>query len=364
MTIVIVTWNSAPDIRECLTSIMDQSYANYNVIVVDSGSTDGTPEIVRAEFPSVEVIASKKNLGYRCGNRLGMQKARGDYVVVCNDDVVVHSDWLDEMVRAMENDPEIGMVTPRIVMYDEPEVMNSAGNTLHFSGLYGPRAKHAPVSDFSQSEDVAAVSGCCFMIRRNLMMEAGGFSLDFDRPPQYWHASYEEVDLGWHVQMMGYRLRYVANSVMYHKYMPPSRGNMHRWIQLAYGYLLFMIRNLEVSALLLVAPAIVLTELSQFLLALSRDKAWARAKVQTWKWFLHHGKDLIAMRKALHPLRRRSYWQLLPRMAARFEVTSAVGGSEGQLANVILNGVFWLHHRLLTVASRLCRRSIEERGAT
>ena len=350
---MIVAWNAAADIEQCLSSITQQSYSNYNVIVLDSASTDNTLEIVRSKFPSVQVIASAQNLGYRSGNRLGMQKAEGDYVVICNDDVVVERDWLGEMVNAMEEDPELGMVTPRIMMYDQPEVMNFAGNTLHYSGLYGPRAKYAPVSSFLKSEDVAAVAGTCFMIRRDLMVAAGGFSEDFDKVPRYWHASHEDVDLGWHVQMMGYRCRYVSSAVVRHKYKRPSRDNRGRFIQLGYGQLLFVLRNFDTSALVLLLPTFLLVEASQFLFAVVKGRDWTEAKLEEWRWFLDHRRDCIGMRQRFRSLRVKSYWQLMSRMSPTIDMAPIAGGFAAKLASAVLNSVFWVHYQLLLLASRL-----------
>ncbi len=352
VTIVIVTWNSASNIEECLSSMMDQSYSHYSVLVVDSNSADGTVEIVRRKFPSVHVIASEENLGYRGGNRLGMHVAAGDYVVLCNDDVTVEHDWLAEMVRAMASDPEVGMVTPRIMMYDQPNVMNAAGNELHYSGMYGPRAKKAPVAHFLESTDVAAVSGCCFMIRRDLMIKAGLLSEDFDRVPQYWHGSFEDVDLGWHIQMMGYRLRYVASSAMYHKYTQPRR-DLNRVTQLGYGFLLFVLRNYEASALFSLSPIILLIEASFFVLALLRGTQWIQAQIQKWRWFVIHRSEWMRMRKAIHPLRKRSYWQLFSRTSPTIDIAPAIDGLLGRIGNLALNLVFLAYHHFLSLLSRV-----------
>lgn len=354
VTIVIVTWNAASDIEECLSSIMDQSYSNYHVLIVDSNSSDSTLEIVRRKFPWVQVIASDENLGYRRGNRLGMRVAEGDYVVVCNDDVVVERDWLAEMVKALEDDPHVGMVTPRIVIYGQPTVMNFAGNTLHFSGLYGSRAKYAPVSRHLLSTDVAAAAGTCFMIRRELMIKAGGFSEDFDVPPRYWHAGYEDVDLGWHVQTLGYRIRYVASSVMYHKYNQPTRDNWDRFAGWTYSNLLYILRNFDVSALVLLAPIHLFMEIAWFVLAVLKGRKWAKAKVQAWWWFVVHRQDWLQMRRALCPLRRKSYWQLLPRTSPTIRVVSVtVSGPIGELGDVAINLVFWLYYQFLLLLSRV-----------
>ena len=111
--------------------------------------------------------------------------------------------------KVMAEDDEIGMVTPMILLAEHKELVNSAGNTLHFSGIYGPRGKGDPKQQHETRQILAAVSGCCFMIRRDLMQRLGGFSTDFDQLDVGWHASFEDVDLGWRAQLSGYRIEYV-----------------------------------------------------------------------------------------------------------------------------------------------------------
>ena len=92
------------------------------------------------------------------------------------------------------------MVTPLILLAEHKELVNSAGNTLHFSGIYGPRGKGEPKQRHEARRTLAAASGCCFMIRRDLMHRLGCFSADFDQLDVGWHASFEDVDLSWRAQ--------------------------------------------------------------------------------------------------------------------------------------------------------------------
>lgn len=349
VTIVIVSYNSALHIEECLLSMLNQSYTNYELLIIDSNSSDNTLAIVSTKFPSIQLIASAENLGYRRGNRLGMRMAKGDYVVVCNDDVVVDYRWLEEMVTVMEGDPQIGMATPRILLHNNPSLMNAAGNTFHFSGIYGPRAKYEPVEKYINSEHIGAVSGCCFIIRTHLIKETGGFSEDYDVAPPIWHAGYEELELCWNIQTRGYRIQYIASSIMYHKYKLPSRDNWRRFAGRTYWHLLFILRNFDTNALLFLAPVHLFIETLWFCLALLKGPKWVKAKVDAWWWFIKNHRELRQMRRAIFALpERKTYWDILPYMDANIKVVSAtVEHPVARLGDAVVNTVFLLYYQFM-----------------
>src|SRR3972149_3372843 len=139
VTVVVVTRNSMPNLKGCLGTMTDQTYRHYSILVVDSGSTDSTVSYILSNFQMVKVMPIEGNPGYRRGNQIGMLAAEGEYVVVCNDDVEGDRRWLETLVQAMEGKPSLGLVTPRILLHDQPGRINVAGNTLHYSGLYGSR---------------------------------------------------------------------------------------------------------------------------------------------------------------------------------------------------------------------------------
>lgn len=303
VTVVIVTWNAQDDIEACLAGICSQSFPAYRVLIIDSASSDSTVSRVRSRFPGVEVVALDKNVGYRRGNQLGMITAKGDYVVVCNDDVEVEPDWLARMVEAMERDAGLGLVTPKILLHDRRSLINTAGNSLHFSGLYGMRGFGQPQADFSQSEELAAVSGCCFMIRRRALEDTGGFSPDFDRLDTGWHASFEDVDLCWRARLTGWRIGYVPDAVMYHKYdRKPTTPAM--FASFEWGRLLTVMRNYSARNLLLIAPVLAIFEVFTWAYAAARGAVWLRAKWRVWAWLMTHPAEVHLMRQRVQSGRK------------------------------------------------------------
>ncbi|MCK5680142.1 glycosyltransferase, partial [bacterium] len=130
-SIIVVTYDSERWIENCLKALSDQSFdKEYEIVVVDNGSSDNTCNIIRNEFPTVKLIESE-NRGFGAGNNLGAKQAGGKYLAFINPDTIADSQWLVELLRPLENR---GIVTTsKILLMEEPELVNTCGNVLHFT---------------------------------------------------------------------------------------------------------------------------------------------------------------------------------------------------------------------------------------
>ena len=349
VTIILLTWNSRKDIDECLISMLKQDYSNYHILIVDSCSTDGTPEYIRVNYPELELVEMSQNMGYRKGNSYGMKLAKGKYAIVCNDDVKVENNWMSEMVKTMEKDNSIGLVTPMILMEDKPWLINTAGNTLHFSGMYGPRAKGENRQKQETPQTLASVSGCCFMIRKDILIKLGGFSADFDNLDVGWHASFEDVDLCWRAQMLGYRIEYVPSAIMYHSYkqpkMFPSRFASYEW-----GRYLVVIRNFSLTTLLLLLPFLVVLDLMAWVYAFSKGRAHIASKALVMKWLIRHPYDILKMRQRIQALRKVSDYHIMSKVDYRINLNQTLGGGSGAfIINCVFGFVSFFYYHILMV---------------
>jgi GT2 family glycosyltransferase len=131
--IIILNWNGLKDTLECLESVFKLDYPNFEVIVVDNGSTDNSAEIIQKIYPKVILIKNKENLGYTGGNNIGMRYAMDhstDYMWLLNNDTIVELDTLTKLVNTAESCPEIGLVSPVIYYYDEPDNVQFYGSYI------------------------------------------------------------------------------------------------------------------------------------------------------------------------------------------------------------------------------------------
>jgi len=138
---------------------------------VDNASTDNTPEFIRAEFPDIKLVETGSNLGYPAGNNIGFEHAKGEYIVILNPDTVADPNWLLQLMKPLDENPDIAITTPKILLYDHKDKINTCGNSVHFTGLDFCRGLYEPSTSFSKNEEVGAISGCSFAIRKEVFKD-------------------------------------------------------------------------------------------------------------------------------------------------------------------------------------------------
>jgi GT2 family glycosyltransferase len=128
LSIVVVNWNLRDDLRACLESLEAQTYRNIEVLVVDNGSTDGSPEMVGTDFPACRLLAQSGNVGFAEGCNRGIEASTGEWVATLNNDCVTEPGWAQALVEAAEGVPaSCGMLQSTMVFLDRPGTINSTG---------------------------------------------------------------------------------------------------------------------------------------------------------------------------------------------------------------------------------------------
>ncbi len=181
LSLVIVNWNTAALLVDCLRTIPDGARdLTYEVIVVDNASTDGSADLVTAEFPDVKLIRNRENVGFARGNNQGMAASSGRYVLLLNSDTLVKPQALTRLVAFMDQHTEVGAVCPRLLLPDdEPQAFAFGGDPsigyLFRRGLYRLVLRR-PVHDWhtAQIQAVDWVSGACLLARREVVDKIGG----------------------------------------------------------------------------------------------------------------------------------------------------------------------------------------------
>jgi GT2 family glycosyltransferase len=228
--VVIVTWNRIEAIVSCLLSLNALVYQNFELVVVDNGSEDGTVERLRAIFPRLNLIANTRNQGYTGGNNAGIRYAleRGaDYVLILNNDTRVHPRLINELLKVAESDPRTAVVGAKAMWMDTPG-KNGTIWAAWCELTYGPNltwvyGRDAPDSTFySKVREVDQVIGCGFMWRRQALLEVGLLDTDF-------FGYHEDVDWCYRARAQGWRVMYVGSAIVYHSGSLSSNPNFkHR----------------------------------------------------------------------------------------------------------------------------------------
>lgn len=217
VSVIIVSWNARHLLEQCLPSVVATNYPALEIILADNGSTDGSAEWVASAFPSVRIVRHPENWAFCRGNNAAIPHARGQYIVLLNNDVEVPPDWLLPLVRRMETDPTIGAVQPKLRQYHRRTHFEYAGAAGGFLDRFGypftrGRLFDTVEPDEGQYDDPGPIfwaTGAAIMLRREALNRVG--LLD-----EHFVLHMEEIDLCWRLQRAGYRIELVPESVVYH----------------------------------------------------------------------------------------------------------------------------------------------------
>ncbi len=316
VSVIIVSYNSACYLSRCLSSVFETNYPNVQVIVVDNGSDDGSAGLVEANFPQAHLIRSEDNCGFGVANNQGAMWAEGEILVFLNPDTLVHQNWLRPLVEALHADPRAGLATAKILLADRPDTINTCGNDFHYTGLTLCRGMGRHRTAFDCMEEVAAVSGAAFAIRRDLFQSLGGFDPDF-------FLYVEDTDLSLRARLAGWRCLFVPDSVVYHDYQLHFGPNK-TYYQERNRYVM-LLKALRVKTLLALLPALLLAECVAWGHTLLQNPRQWRGKLGAYRWVISHRKQIAAARAAVQAQRRVDDSTLLRLAGYRlsFELTSA-----------------------------------------
>lgn len=223
LSITICSWNTIDDLRACLQSLREaKSEANFEVIVVDNNSEDGSPDMAESEFPEFTLLRQSRNLGFTGGHNLALTHCRGEHKALLNSDTIVHPGAIGTVVEFMQNNPESGIVGPKLLNPDGslqyscrrfPNPVAAAFRNTILGRLF-PNNRYTRdylMQDWKHDgpRDVDWVSGAALFIRGNVLAEIGPldnnlfmFCEDVDWAKRTWNA--------------GYKVTYLPNAVITH----------------------------------------------------------------------------------------------------------------------------------------------------
>ncbi|MHB0856755.1 MAG: glycosyltransferase family 2 protein [Anaerolineae bacterium] len=219
-SVIIPNWNGMGLLRPCLNSLRRQTIRDFEVIVVDNASTDGSQAALAEEYPEVRVLAQTRNLGFAAGCNAGIAAALGDVLVMLNNDTEVDPAWLAALVDALDRYPEAGSAASRIMLFDNRRVLHSAGDLYQSNGLPNSRGVWQPYGPpYDVEEPVFGGCGGAVAYRRAMLEDVGLFEEAF-------FMYCEDVDLNWRAQLAGWPCIYVPQAVVYHHLSATGGGKL------------------------------------------------------------------------------------------------------------------------------------------
>jgi GT2 family glycosyltransferase len=217
--VVVLNWNGLNETRSCLDALGGVTYPRVEIIVVDNGSTDGSVDALRAEYPQVRLLSLSENVGFAGGNNHGLRHALrhgADYVLLLNNDARIAPDAVDVLVQVAQADRRIGVLGPIIYRNDDPQRVESAGGWLN---LYTGRFRHFEKLPADQAcpYEVDIISGCAMVVRREVMEQVGLLN-------ECYFAYFEDAEWCVRARRAGYRVMAVPEAQVWHRGSAASGG--------------------------------------------------------------------------------------------------------------------------------------------
>jgi len=252
VSVILVNYRGAEDTIACLGYFdqVDWPADRLELIVVDNESGDDSAALIRAAVPRAIVIDAGSNTGFAGGCNLGVANATGEYVALLNNDARPGSQWVAAAIETLAADPSIGCIASKVLDWDGKLIDYVDGSLTWFGMGYKREAERPDSTDYDVAKDVLFATGAAMFMRSDVYREVGGFDERF-------FMFYEDVDLGWRLNVLGYRVRYVPESLAYHRHHVSMKkyGNFRESYLLERNALLTMYKNLDDVSLAKALPA-------------------------------------------------------------------------------------------------------------
>ena len=210
ISIIIVNYNGKKFLLNCLQSIFESNYKNFEVILVDNASTDKSHLDAKNKFPQIKLIKNKKNLG-ASGRNSGILVAEGEFIVLLDNDTKVKPDWLDEFLKNYEKNG-YGMYQGKLMLMDDPNRINSAGCMINIFGFSFARGSgEVDKGQYDNKIDINFPATTCAFIPKTVLDKVGLFDPEF-------FAYLDDTDFGWRALCQGIKSFFVPSVVVYHKW--------------------------------------------------------------------------------------------------------------------------------------------------
>ena len=213
VSVVIVNYNGSDLLRQCLCTLLDTDYPNYEIVVVDNASTDGSLDEFEQSFglnPRIKLVENRENLGHAEGCNIGARMTTGQYLVFLDSDIAFEdATWMRELVNVMENDVSVGLAQAKIVLAEDKGCLDYVCVAVDALGTWEANygSKEELLSD--NFEILAASSGCC-IVRRKVFNQIGGFDADY-------FIYDDDTDLSLRTRLLGYKVMLVPSASVIHR---------------------------------------------------------------------------------------------------------------------------------------------------
>ncbi len=283
VSIIIINRNGERFLRGCIESVKKQSYVKIEIILIDNASTDGSLSLVQSSHEDIIIITNSGNEGYSKAANTGIVKSKGEYILILNPDVILDSKFIENCLTAIRKDEKIGSVSGKLLRFKSPlsppfdkggegEIIDSTGLIL-CQDIRRPLDRGQNQRDngqYNKEEYIFGVNGAAPFYRRVMLEDVKIVDEYFD---EEFFAYYEDVDLAWRAQLLGWKCYYTPFAVAYHyrSYLKSEVGNTGKLHAVKNRYLLYL-KNEFIVSFLKHLPANLLVETIRLLRYFLRER--------------------------------------------------------------------------------------------
>jgi hypothetical protein len=305
-------------LEKCLESLFNTDYVDFQVILVDNGSSDDLHQLTtKAHEHKLEVIRSNVNLGCVSGKNLALRQVETDYAVLLDDDTVVESNWLIELIHEAEKDTKIGACQPKLISLRNPKFFEYNGACGGMLDVYGVPLTRGRIFDLAEEDsgqydkpvEIFWASGAALFLRTSVVRAVGL------QDETFW-AQMEEIDLCWRIRLAGYKVMSVPSSVVYHlgagaimpeKFYLKSRNN-----------LITIIKNYSGRNLVRFLPLRMVQDSFSFIYYLiKKERARSMSIIRAYVWLLRNFHLALSRRHAAQRIRRAGDKEIIDSMVRK-----------------------------------------------
>lgn len=269
VSIIIVNFNGGNILQECVDSIFQTVKRSFEIILIDNNSSDNSHLKCKENFPEIKLIENNENIGLTARN-LGIEKAKGEFIVFLDSDTVVTVNWLEILIESFRENGE-GLYQPKLLEKNRPNIINSAGNMINILGIGFSRGKgKKDEGQYEKFEEIGYTSGACTLTSAKVVKKIGSINKIF-------FSYHDDLDYGWRGWLQKIPSFYEPKSIVYHLGSPMSGKKFYflernRWICLFYLY--------STSTIIKILPVLLFLEIGMFFYFLS--KGFGCEKIKSW----------------------------------------------------------------------------------
>lgn len=324
VSVVNVTWNGKEFLQAHLPSLKNLKYSNYEVIIVDNASTDGSVEFVRNNYPEFKIIQNKENLGTAEGSNVAVNVAKGKYIFWVSNDMEFDPSILDYLVKRCEENNSIGICTVKMRRIKNGRLIreiDSVGADVDIFGFPASRGINKPDNgQYDYPTDLFFSFGGAMFIRKKVLEEIGGYDSDY-------FTLGDDIDLSWRVHLAGYRVVAEPKALLYHR-VSATLETTHSRAQKRYlserNTLRTLLKNYSKGYLIFILPlyfSILLLEVCFFIIV--GKPSIAKAGINAVVWNIKHFRDTLEKRRRAQNLRKvkdGDIWKLMLKRSDKIRI--------------------------------------------